>query len=86
VEKQGARFSCHSCGKEVESSPEEPPCEALKEWVSVSYWRGPGSVERYNFCSFGCLKTWVESHTPAVPEAFFKSFEQDEKQEGSDES
>ena len=78
------RLSCHSCGKEVESSPGEPPCEVLKGWVTVSHWKGPGAVSRYNFCSYGCLKSWVDAQVPRVPEAFLKSFGEDEGQEGKD--
>jgi len=84
VETQKMRLSCHSCGKEVESSPGEPPCEVLKGWVTVSHWKGPGAVSRYNFCSYGCLKSWVDAQVPRVPEAFLKSFGEDESQEGKE--
>jgi len=71
------RFSCHSCGKGLESSPEEPPCEVLRGWLTVSYWKGLGAVSHYNFCSISCLKSWVDTRIPKVPEVFLKSFAED---------
>ena len=71
------RFSCHSCGKEVERTSGKPPCEVLSGWLTVSYWEGLGTVSHYNFCSFSCLKSWVDAQVPRVPEAFLKSFEED---------
>ena len=67
---------CLSCGKKREGSPEEPPCQALKGWLTVSHWKGIGSVEHYSFCSFSCLKSWVDAQVPRVPEIFLKSFEE----------
>ena len=84
METQKMRLSCHSCGKEVESSPGEPPCEVLKDWLTVSYWKGPGAVSRYNFCSYSCLKSWVDAQVPKVPQIFLKSFGEDESQEGKE--
>ena len=73
------RLSCHSCGKEVEASPAELPCRVLKDWLTVSHWEGPGEVRHYNFCSYSCLKSWVDAQLPGVPEVFLKSF-RDESQ------
>jgi len=77
MRNQRPRFSCHSCGKRVESSPKEPPCEALKGWLTVSCWEGPGAVSHYNFCSFSCLKSWVDAQVPTIPEVFLESFGED---------
>ncbi len=68
---------CHSCGRVVECPPEAPPCEVLKGWLTVSQWKGFGSVERYDFCSFSCLESWVDAQLPRVPEVFLKSFGED---------
>jgi len=78
MEIQRTHFSCHSCGKGVECSSGEPPCEALKGWLTVSRWKGSGSVEHYNFCSFSCLKVWGDTQVPSVPEAFLEPFKEDE--------
>lgn len=67
---------CFSCGKKGEGSPGEPPCRALKGWLTLSHWKGVGSVEHYSFCSFSCLKSWVDAQVPKVPEIFLKSFEE----------
>ena len=77
MKNQGMCFSCHSCGKVVEHSPAELPCEVLKGWLTVSYWKGPGSVERYNFCSYSCLESWVDARLPKVPQVFLDSFKED---------
>ena len=77
MKNQRIRFSCHSCGKEMEYSREGPPCQVLRDWLTVSYWKGLGSVEHYNFCSFSCLKSWVDAQLPKVPKAFLESFKED---------
>lgn len=69
--------SCHFCGNRVECSSGEPPCEALKGWLTVSHWEGLGAVSRYNFCSFDCLRSWVDAQIPRVPEVFLESFRED---------
>ncbi len=74
--------SCHTCGKKVIAPANEPPCEALKGWFTVSHWQGAGTLSRYNFCSCNCLKTWVDNQSLPVPAAFLKSFSEDENQEG----
>jgi hypothetical protein len=65
--------TCYSCGRTVEFSDEELPCEALRGWLVVSCLKGSESVDRYSFCSFGCLKQWVTSRMSVVPEVFLKS-------------
>jgi len=69
---------CSSCGRGVEFSPEERPCEVLSGWLTVSQWKGLGEVEHYNFCSFTCLKRWADAQTPKVPEVFLKALEEGE--------
>ena len=71
------RVSCHFCGNEVEYYQGEPPCEALKGWLSVSHWEGLGAVSSYDFCSFDCLRSWVDAQIPRVPEVFLESFRED---------
>jgi len=68
-------FICHSCGKRVECSGEERPCEVLNGWFMVSRWKGPKVVEHYNFCSSICLKTWTDAQVPQVPDVFLKAFD-----------
>ena len=70
--------SCHHCGKGVNCSAGKPPCEVLKGWLTVSFWKGSGSVEHYNFCSFSCLQSWVNAKSPQIPEVFLESFKEDE--------
>jgi len=72
-----AQRACFSCGRKMESVPGEPPCRVLKGWLTVSHWKGVGSVEHHNFCSFSCLKSWVDAQVPRVPEVFLKFFEED---------
>ena len=71
---QGKCLSCHSCGKQAECICEGPPCEALKGWLTVSCWEGPGAATHYNFCSFSCLKSWVDAQVPTIPKIFLESF------------
>jgi len=70
-------FICHSCGKRVECSGEERPCEVLNGWFMVSRWQGPKVVEHYNFCSSTCLKTWTDAQVPQVPDVFLKAFDKE---------
>jgi hypothetical protein len=67
-------FRCYSCGKTMEFSTWERPCEVLRGWLTVAQWKGLGAVEHYNFCSFTCLKRWVDTQVPQVPEVFPKAF------------
>ena len=78
MKNQRMRLSCHSCGKGVGCASEEPPCEVLKGWLTVSCWKGLGSVEHYNFCSLSCLKSWADAQVSKVPEVFLESFKEDE--------
>lgn len=64
---------CHSCGRKVEFNQKERPCDVLSGWLTVSHMKGLESVDHYSFCSFSCLKRWVISHVPEVPEVFLKS-------------
>jgi len=77
MKNQRMSLTCHSCGKGVEYFSGEPPCEALKGWLTVSCWMGPGAVSHYNFCSFSCLKSWADAQVPEVPEVFLESFGED---------
>jgi hypothetical protein len=74
---QKIHFACHSCGGGVECSPKEPPCKVLSGWLTVSHWKGLGSVEHYNFCSFTCLKRWADAQVPKIPTAFLESFREE---------
>jgi len=67
-------FICHSCGKQVEHSAKERPCEVLNGWLMVCHWKGPGTVEHHNFCSSICLKTWSDAQVPQVPDVFLRAF------------
>lgn len=71
---------CHSCGRKVEFSQEELPCDILRDWLIVSCMKGLESVDRYSFCSFSCLQRWVDSQVPIVPEIFLKSLGEETKE------
>lgn len=71
-------FICRSCGKKVETSEKKPPCEVLKGWVMATQWKDYESVNQHVFCSFSCLKRWVDSKVPSVPDAFIRSFNEDD--------
>ena len=71
-------FACHSCGTAVEYCAEEVPCAMLRGWVSIAYWKDVEKIERYNFCSISCLKTWLEAQITQIPDSFLKSFKEDE--------
>jgi hypothetical protein len=77
MRKKKVRFSCHSCGVEVECSSGELPCEALGGWLTVCCWEGAGEALQYNFCSFTCLKSWVDAQVPKIPAVFLESFGED---------
>lgn len=74
---------CQSCGKKVEyavcsarcAPPEDARCNVLNGWLTVSQWKGMGAVDRYDFCSLGCLQNWVDAQVPQVPETFLEAFE-----------
>jgi hypothetical protein len=69
-------FICHSCGKTVEHTEAERPCEVLNGWLMVSRWKGPKVVEHYNFCSLTCLKKWADAQAPQIPDVYLKAFEE----------
>ncbi len=77
------RAICKSCGKEAEYADcsgdcppmDDAPCSRLKGWLTVSQWKGTGSVDELDFCSFTCLGRWVEAQTPQVPRAFLSAFQ-----------
>ncbi len=76
MESEETRFICEWCGKEVDNTSGEPPCAVLKGWVTVSQWHGRGDAEHYTFCSFACLRAWVDSLVPKIPNIFLKSFDE----------
>ena len=82
---------CHSCGKKLEytdcsnrrTRPNDPQCEVLKGWLEVRQWKGFGSFDGYDFCSFICLQRWVDNEVPKIPEVFLESLgEGKSEQEG----
>ncbi len=73
---QKPTFICHSCGKRLKYATGERPCEMLSGWLTVSQWKGLGTVEHYSFCSFTCLKGWADAQVPKIPEPFLKAFEE----------
>ena len=77
MKNQEIRFTCSSCGKEAGCFLGVLPCEVLKDWLTVSCWKGLGSVEHYYFCSFSCLKSWVDTQIPKIPQVFIDSFNDD---------
>ena len=78
MKNQEMHFSCHSCGKKMKCSSGEPLCKVLRDWLTVSGWKGLGSVEHYTFCSFSCLKSWVDAQVPKIPKVFLESFKENE--------
>ena len=68
-------FICHCCGARVTCGTDELPCELLTGWLMVSRWGGPGAIEHYSFCCFTCLKAWMDSQVPDVPDVFLKAFD-----------
>jgi len=73
---------CQCCGKKVEyvecsergAPPDDARCIVLRDWLSVSHWKGMGAVDYYDFCSVTCLQRWVDSNLPEVPETFREAF------------
>lgn len=76
---------CQYCGKRAKytdcsercAPPSDARCKVLDGWLSVSHWKGMGSVDHYDFCSFTCLQEWLDDKVPRVPETFLKAFGQD---------
>ena len=64
---------CHSCGREVKLEEGDKPCEVLCGWLMLSCLKDPEAIDRYSFCSPGCLKAWVDEQLPDIPEVFLKS-------------
>jgi hypothetical protein len=73
-------FICHSCGKQVRPSTDEPPCEVLEGWLMVSRWKGHRAVEHHNFCCLTCLKKWSDAQVPQVPDVYLRAFDEGEDQ------
>ncbi len=75
--------TCQFCGKKAEytycserrAPPEDARCQVLRGWLSVSHWKGMGTVDYYDFCSLTCLQKWVEGQVPRVPKTFLEAFE-----------
>lgn len=74
---------CYSCGKRAEYTPcyergtslEDTRCNVLIGWLTVSRWKGKGSVDQYDFCSISCLQKWVEAQMPRIPKTFLDAFQ-----------
>ncbi len=74
MENQRVSFTCYSCGKKIDGSSEDPPCEVLEGWLTMSHWKSVATVEHFSFCSFMCLRSWVEANVSVVPRVFLESF------------
>ena len=72
---------CQSCGLKVELQPGEMPCQALKNWFVITRFQETEQIGRYSFCSLHCLKDWVESEMPRIPEIFLRSMDEEDKRE-----
>lgn len=70
---------CRSCGRKEEFPLEEPLCKVLGGWLIVCHWKEPQSVDRYSFCSFGCLQRWLDTQVPRIPEVFLKSLGEEKR-------
>jgi hypothetical protein len=74
---------CQCCRKREEYTecsercalPQDTRCDVLRGWLSVSYWKGMGLVDNYDFCSLTCLQKWVEVQVPKIPKTFFDAFQ-----------
>jgi hypothetical protein len=74
---------CVSCGKRVEyadcseqlPTPENPRCQALVGWFTVSKWKGMESYDQFDFCSLDCIRGWIEEQMPKIPEIYLRPFE-----------
>ncbi|MEE8205219.1 MAG: hypothetical protein V3T68_04115 [Dehalococcoidales bacterium] len=66
---------CHTCSRKVEFNAKELPCEVLRGWLVVSHLKGVEAIDQHSFCSLSCLKRWVDSQAPAVPEVFIRSLD-----------
>jgi len=70
---------CYSCGRELELAMGRLPCEQLDGWIMVSWLKGREAVDQYRFCSVDCLRDWLNSQITKVPDAFLKSFDEEER-------
>jgi hypothetical protein len=61
----------------VELGEGEVPCDVLHGWLMLSCLKGAETVDRYSFCSFVCLKLWVDEQLPRVPEVFLESLDEE---------
>jgi len=69
---------CHICGRRVDFSGQEVPCEVLRGWLMVSHLKGVEQIDHHGFCSLSCLQRWVDSLAPQVPQVFIESLEEEE--------
>ena len=72
----GNKAAYTDCSKGC-TPPDDARCEVLKDWLSVSRWKGAGNVDYYDFCSLFCLQRWVDAQVPKIPQAFLKEFEEE---------
>ncbi|MFC2068181.1 hypothetical protein ACFLTP_04155 [Chloroflexota bacterium] len=77
MENRRVIVTCNNCGRVVECGVGELPCEMLKGWINVSQWGGQGVVSQYQFCSFSCLKYWLDKQVPGIPKVFLESLKED---------
>ncbi|MFA5629395.1 MAG: hypothetical protein WC958_04000 [Dehalococcoidales bacterium] len=68
---------CFSCGQEKRFSPNEAVSDVLEGWLILSAFNGNGSVVRYNFCSYECLRDWVLSQSSPAAVMFMNSLNND---------
>jgi len=74
---------CEWCCKKVEyihcfergTRPEHTRCNVMKGWLTLSCWRGTGSVDQFNFCSFSCLLSWLQTQATKIPKVFLEAFQ-----------
>ncbi len=69
----GRVFSCDSCNKTIELFPAE--LTAPEEWFTLTYWKGIGATNHYNFCSLDCLTKWLDKRHLPIPDVYLKSFD-----------
>ena len=56
------------------------PCDVLQDWFMLSHLKGHEAVDRYSFCSIGCLKKWTDERLPEVPDVFLRSLGEEDKE------
>jgi hypothetical protein len=67
-------FFCDSCGKTIDLYLGETVSGPYENWITVTAWEGMGAVGHHSFCSLECLKEWLESPVPRVPDVFLRAF------------